>query len=42
MVAIGSHEGFLDGSVELWKRSPKEQGEVLPEDYHADINAEGK
>ena len=41
MVGMGSHEGFLDGSVQLWKRSPKEQGEVIPEDYHADINAEG-
>ena len=41
MVGMGSQEGWLEGSVQLWKRSPKEQGEVLPEDYHADINAEG-
>ena len=41
MVGMGSSEGFLKGSVQLWKRSPKEHGEVMPDDYHADINAEG-
>lgn len=39
MVAMGSKDGFVDGSVELWKRTPKDG--VVNEDYHSDINAEG-
>ena len=38
MVAMGGLQGFVDGSVQLWKRSAKNG--VLSEDYHCDINAE--
>ena len=40
MVAMGSIDGFVDGSVQLWKRSAKKDGS-MSEDYHSDIDAEG-
>ena len=39
MVAMGSKDGFVDGSVELWKRTARDG--VQSDDYHSDINHEG-
>ena len=36
---MGSDEGWLDGSVECWKRSAKKG--PLAADYHEDFNAAG-
>ena len=39
IVGMGSSEGWLDGSVECWKRSAKKG--PLPADYHNDFDAAG-
>ena len=39
MVACGSKDGFVEGSVQLWKRTAKDG--VISADYHCDIDYEG-